>query len=86
MDYLRVFERLIKWNYTSQVELHLHGDGACRLETLKDLARKYDVSVDGQRLPWDDVEKFTELVALPRGASSLADFLKVFRSLDHILR
>lgn len=72
--------------FTSQVELHVHADGACRLETLMELAQKYNVQDNGSPLPYNDKEAFKECVALPRGASSLADFLKVFHSLDLILR
>ena len=69
-----------------QVELHVHADGACRLDTLRDLARKYNVQENGKPLPVDDVEKFKECVALPHGAKSLVDFLSVFHYLDLILR
>ena len=51
-----------------------------------ELARKYDVRDNGKPLPYDDVEKFKECVALPHGATSLSDFLKVFHFLDLILR
>lgn len=70
----------------SKIELHLHADGACRIETLRELAREYDVQENGKPLPYDDLEKFKACVGLPLGASSLADFLKVFNTLDKILR
>lgn len=63
----------------------MHADGACRLDTLRDLARKYGIQENGKPLPYDDPEQFKEHVALPRGACSLEDFLKVFRCLDRIL-
>ena len=68
------------------MELHLHADGACRLETMRELARKYGVQHDGKPLPYDDLEQFKEYVALPRGAASLKDFLKVFGCIAQILR
>jgi hypothetical protein len=69
-----------------QVELHLHADGACRIETLRELAREYDVQENGKPLPYDDLEKFKACVGLPNGATSLENFLKVFNTLDKILR
>ena len=69
-----------------QIELHLHADGACRIETLRELAREYDVHENGKPLPYDDLEKFKACVGLPNGATSLADFLTVFHTLDKILR
>ena len=64
-----------------QVELHLHGDGACRLETLRDLARQYK-----RPFPHDDLKKFTPCVCLPNEVGNLTEFLKVFDAIVDILR
>ena len=64
----------------------MHADGACRIETLRELAREYNVHENGKPLPYDDLKKFKACVGLPDGATSLQDFLKVFHTLDKILR
>ena len=64
-----------------QVELHLHGDGACRLETLRDLARQYQ-----RPYPYDDLQKFKSCVCITSEKESLKDALAVFDVLADILR
>ena len=64
----------------SQVELHLHIEGACRLETLRELSRQYQLDY-----PHDDPEEFKKCVMLLTPAPSLTDFLKVFTALGDII-
>ena len=59
----------------------MHLDGACRLETLMDLARQSNLSY-----PYNDKEQFKSWVALVNPAPSLADFLKVFTAIGNILK
>lgn len=68
-------------SHSSQVELHVHLDGACRLSTLQDLARQFQLPY-----PYDNLEEFKKCVALPSAASSLVGFLEVFTALGEILR
>ena len=78
---LRVYPCQIKAPHTSQqVELHLHMDGACRVETLKELSRLYKLDY-----PHDDVEEFKKCVMILSPAPSLASFLEVFGALSEIL-
>lgn len=64
-----------------QVELHVHGDGACRLSTLQELSRQHNLPY-----PHDDLEKFREVVSLTSPSPSLEEFLKVFGAIANILR
>ena len=66
---------------STQVELHVHSDGACRLETLRDLSRKYNCPY-----PHDDLEAFKEKVSLSGPQDSLVAFLSVFGAINNILR
>jgi len=62
------------------VELHVHSDGACRLETLRDLSRQYNCPY-----PHDDLEKFKPVVTLLNPQDSLKKFLSVFKAIGNIL-
>lgn len=63
------------------MELHVHMDGACRLDTLMDLSQKYNCDY-----PHSNREEFKKLVMLLGPAESLEQFLKVFAVIDDILR
>ena len=56
-------------------------DGACRMSTLRELSRQQNLDY-----PHDDEEAFAEYVKLLSPAPSLADFLKVFGSINKIVR
>jgi len=64
----------------TQVELHVHSDGACRLTTLQELSHQNNLPY-----PHHSLEKFKSVVSLPNAVSSLTEFLKVFDALTNIL-
>ena len=59
----------------------MHSDGACRLETLRELSRQYKCPY-----PHDDKEKFRRVVTLVEPQDSLKAFLSVFGAIGNILR
>ena len=67
--------------FSLQVELHVHMDGTCRLSTLQELSKKYNLD-----FPHDRPEEFKEVVCVPRPQPSLRDFLKPFLAVGKILR
>ncbi|KAL5493624.1 hypothetical protein EMCRGX_G014828 [Ephydatia muelleri] len=64
-----------------KVELHLHGDGACRLSTLFELSK---CGQNGINFPADP-EQFKPFVCCTGKQPSLQDFLKVFPNIIKII-
>lgn len=67
--------------YVVKIELHVHLDGACRHETLRELSQKYQLDY-----PHHDEEEFKKQVMLLSPAKSLTEFLQKFRNINDILR
>ncbi len=63
-----------------KVDLHLHLDGALRVETIYDLAKKANY-----KLPTDDVNELANYVKVPKDCRSLGDFLKAFETFYPLL-
>ncbi|XP_065901630.1 adenosine deaminase-like isoform X2 [Dysidea avara] len=63
-----------------KVELHIHLNGACQLETLITIARERKML-----LPFNSVEEFSKLVSLSKPQQSLTDFLKPLKTVLDII-
>jgi adenosine deaminase len=63
-----------------KVELHVHMDGACRVDTLRELSRQHQLDY-----PHDDEEEFKKRIMLLSPTTSLTQFLEVFGAICNIL-
>ena len=59
----------------------MHAIGACRLSTLQELCKQYDVPY-----PHGDLDQFREVVAVTKPQPSLTEFLKPFVAIRKLIR
>lgn len=58
-----------------KIDLHLHLDGALRVNTIYELAKE-----QGYKLPTEDINELPKYVQVPPNCRSLSDFLKTFET------
>ena len=64
-----------------KAELHCHLDGSLRVDTIIEIAKKYDV-----KLPVEGKEKLTKYLQAGENCNSLTDYLKVFEVTCSVLQ
>lgn len=69
--------------YIPKVELHIHFDGACNIESLQDMCR--NDGLDVTHFHHDNIEEFKKVVSLIEPQESLVDFLRPFPDVCYIL-